>query len=398
MVNIVYKIHGDIPEAGLLFNVSVDSEKLTLPEIQQLFPFEGKFHFRKRLNDSWLDLVDSNENLLTDDMSRPPVNSLEIQALVLSLPQTYVEKSAYDLYYDAVETELSRLGLYEDGRQKRVVVGSIREPKSPKSPLHNYSSADKIKSMKKEISKQLPPVESISLESATGHALNLWNTVKTTASTIHQNVRSQLASKLSDISEENLSLLSDDLSTPFSDINPRHMAYLTDLWNGLSPKQAFQRNSSKWKEAGFQSTDPTVDLRASGVLALRAMTYLCEKYPDRSQRMLQANKTNVSTNYPFAVVGINITLMLADIIGLKDAKYLSIQSSYWELFENRNSFYEMFCICFLYLDNIWTSRKAVRGVFGKLMLEVKSAITSVLDRSPKMISELRSIAAQAGMM
>ena len=57
--------------------------------------------------------------------------------------------------------------------------------------------------------------------------------------------------------------------------------------------------------------------------------------------MLNAQKPNAATNYPFAIVGINITLLLATIISLKDQKYLSAQACYWKFFEHPSAFYEV---------------------------------------------------------
>jgi ELMO/CED-12 family len=45
------------------------------------------------------------------------------------------------------------------------------------------------------------------------------------------------------------------------------------------------------------------------------------KYPLKAQAMLNANKLNTKTNYPFAIVGINITLLLAELLNLRDQRY-----------------------------------------------------------------------------
>jgi hypothetical protein len=121
--------------------------------------------------------------------------------------------------------------------------------------------------------------------------------------------------------------------------------------------------------------------------------------------MLSKNKANVKSNYPFAIVAINITLLLGEQLGLRDHKYvssfrmnkmiisyirddtltlmvtvidiiricsrryLSQPVGYWDLFNDSNSFFELFCICFLHVDNIWTFRNAIRADFAKIIGE-----------------------------
>ena len=126
----------------------------------------------------------------------------------------------------------------------------------------------------------------------------------------------------------------------------------------------FEMDCSRWKTAGFQKTNPTHELKSSGILALKSMLYMAKTYPDKTQQMLEKNSSNVKTNYPFAVVGINMTILLCDILGIRDKRYLIIAFaalvfnvtlshrcrytkeddhtlSYYEIFEDRKSFYEV---------------------------------------------------------
>jgi hypothetical protein len=82
----------------------------------------------------------------------------------------------------------------------------------------------------------------------------------------------------------------------------------------------FEADSPRWKTAGFQKTNPTQDLKGSGVLSLKAMLYMGRQYPDKTQQMLLRNTANVKTNYPFAVVGINMTILLCDILGIREKR------------------------------------------------------------------------------
>ena len=82
----------------------------------------------------------------------------------------------------------------------------------------------------------------------------------------------------------------------------------------------FETDSPRWRTAGFQKSSPTLDLKGSGVLALKAMLYMAKTYPDKTQAMLLKNTANVKTNYPFAVVGINMTILLCDILGIREKR------------------------------------------------------------------------------
>jgi hypothetical protein len=73
-----------------------------------------------------------------------------------------------------------------------------------------------------------------------------------------------------------------------------------------------------WREAGFQKDDPIADLKSSGILALKALVALGEEVPEKTRRMVDENRANVKTNYPLAVVAVNITLLLAELLHLRD--------------------------------------------------------------------------------
>jgi hypothetical protein len=114
--------------------------------------------------------------------------------------------------------------------------------------------------------------------------------------------------------------------------------------------------------------------------------------------MLTRNKANIKANYPFAIVGINITLLLGELLSLRDHKYLSAQSGYWELFEDGNAFFELFCVCFLHIDSVWTNRKATRADFAKIIGETRALVTEALAQNPKSVMDFKYAAADSGMV
>lgn len=301
-------VHGDIDEAGTMcsFHAPVP---LNFFQLNEYFPFAGNFHFRLKtpgasvgltgIDYVWFDILKNDEPLPI-----PPSNDVvEIRALVLDLPNEYTND---DDYADYLEEINQGLGVNPHERPNR----SFAETKKTGRGL--------LQKISQGVSKTKSAAKTINMQSVAKGATSLWNTVKATASHIQQSIAVK-TSMLSDASEENLANLSEDLASVFSE--SRHSNLLKELWRVMFPDRQFERNSLIWREAGWQQQDPVTDLKASGILAVRTMTFMCRTFPERSQDMLTRNKANIKANYPFAIVGINLTLLLADLIGLKDQKY-----------------------------------------------------------------------------
>ena len=79
-------------------------------------------------------------------------------------------------------------------------------------------------------------------------------------------------------------------------------------------------------------------------------------YNQETRTIIDRNSQNISTNYPFAIVAVNICMLLIELLNLRGSKYLSTQAGYWGIFEDKNAFFEMFCVLFFHLDYQWTTR------------------------------------------
>jgi len=76
--------------------------------------------------------------------------------------------------------------------------------------------------------------------------------------------------------------------------------------------------SPRWRQLGFQSSDPRSDLR-TGILALDCLVFMAERYPLATSQMIREAQSN-GIDYPFAVASINVTQHLARYLHLvKDA-------------------------------------------------------------------------------
>jgi hypothetical protein len=359
-VQISYLLHGgDGPEKGTI-STCLAQEPVSVSMIKDLFPFEGLFHFRvKRPLDGldkylWMDLLNETDCIDAID------NLIEIQALILSLPAEE-EEEATGAYLKEIEETLHEIGFAPSSRPSRRVL-------EPETIVVVEESADEPSYATTALN-LAQGFQNIALSSVTKNAASLWSTVKSTATQFGM----QLSTPI-----DNLNKIHTHFVTAFDDSVSRHVIVLQELWHALFPGECpalrppslpdlsvvschvgcpFMRESVKWKEAGWQKADPTLDTKNTGMLALRCMRYLGQTYPEETQRMVSTQRENIKTHYPFAVVGINLTLLLVDILGIKEKRslppslppHLSLRyslpeqatSGYYEMFEDRRAFYEV---------------------------------------------------------
>lgn len=71
--------------------------------------------------------------------------------------------------------------------------------------------------------------------------------------------------------------------------------------------------SEVWKTYGFQNEDPASDFRGGGVFSLQNLLYFAETYPTSFGEF-------ATCEYPFAIAGINVTMMLLNLMRLTHGK------------------------------------------------------------------------------
>lgn len=432
----IYHVHCSILEQdNLTDNLESNCSFLvatpvTLHKIKKLFPYHGKFHFRLKINSNildlqgdldpvtrnidyyWKDLLEDDEileNYLMKSDIRSSYGSYEniinLRALLLSSCDTdssddrIEEKSdensnfysSYDEYFDEIH-KINNKFL----RVERQNIDNEKFIGTQKSILGKLKSG---------ISHNIKKAQGLEIgDVVMTHATSIWNTVKATASHIQSNLTAaNRNSVLTDIAEENLAQLCEELTSVYSDKIPAHGVILSNLWGvlfqgqGQEPLQ-FQRESLKWKEAGFQKPDPIADLKTTGILALKSMIYMGQTYPNKFQIMLANNRENIKSKYPFAIVAVNVTLLLTEVFNIRDQKYLGVQANYWAMFEDVHSFYEVFCACFFHIDNTWVRNGAVRAQFAAIIGEAKAIASQVLLRAPQSSIHFKHIANEIGML
>jgi len=241
----------------------------------------------------------------------------------------------------------------------------------------------------------------LGMKSVAVGATSIWNNLKTIGASIQSGINiiatAAPPSAMSDQTEEVLASLCDDISVAFKTASKEHVDLLRKLWKALfvDSEESFSLASPQWREAGFQKDGPAADLKSSGVLALKCLVHMAATHPTRTQEMLARNKANVKQNYPFAVVAVNVTLLLAELFYLRGNNYLSASTNYWGMFESVESFYEVFSAVFFQLDKLWVDNGCTRPAFGELIGQLKRSVQRALAQGPTTVQEFRAFVEEA---
>jgi len=98
-----------------------------------------------------------------------------------------------------------------------------------------------------------------------------------------------------------------------------HQKVLQRLWkmSFSDDHEGYAPISDKWKMLGFQTNNPSTDFRGAGIFGLSNLIYFGEKYPRRFNKAIgdRANKEFDLSQYPFAISGLNITMLLFELLG-----------------------------------------------------------------------------------
>lgn len=138
--------------------------------------------------------------------------------------------------------------------------------------------------------------------------------------------------------------------------------------------------SNRWSHVGFQGEDPGTDFRGMGMLGLSQLEYLSRR-PGGLARDLLQRSLNEQYSYPLAIVGINITFNLVNL--LKDG---SLKHLYYDtgevLFRNKQRnlnvlslLYDIYVELYLRFDCFWyESRPENILAFRELMEEFVNVV------------------------
>jgi hypothetical protein len=377
---------------------------VTLHKLKDSLPIAGDFHYRHKVAGHkcgfpdieflWIDLEDSdlNTEIISDTAC------MEISALVIDVPECDDEYSYNDYLSDvSVHIPIER----PPAMLKSEKESESNDNEDDGNPLSLRSLGKVINNISKGVEsnpalqKNMLHIKS-GMEKLTATTGKVWKSVLVNVSNLQQRQGSVESYVTSPVANDNLTSLSIKMSTTFKDSLPEHMTLITQLWTVLFPRQNFQRMSFTWKEAGYQGQDPIADLKSTGLLSMYCLVFIGETQTERLQKMVQDNKANTKSNYPLAVVAVNLTMLLIELFHLKENRFLNVAASYWDLFLSDNAFFEVFTILLVHMDNIWRARSAERADFGKIIGEVKAVVKRVLLKGPCSIDDFKNIARDEG--
>ncbi|KAK9684166.1 hypothetical protein RND81_10G190900 [Saponaria officinalis] len=133
---------------------------------------------------------------------------------------------------------------------------------------------------------------------------------------------------------------------------------------------------------GWQGTDPSTDFRGGGYISLENLIYFAEKYPESFQSLLhKVDGQRAEWEYPFAVAGINISFMLAQMLDLQSGKPSSTAGvRFLELLAvEEMAFDNLYCIAFQMMDAQWLAKRASYMEFNEVLKSTRLQLERELE-------------------
>ncbi|PON80647.1 ELMO domain containing protein [Parasponia andersonii] len=178
--------------------------------------------------------------------------------------------------------------------------------------------------------------------------------------------------------EERLRNLRQRLEVPFDGSCLEHQDALMQLWRLAYPtKELPSLKSELWKQMGWQGSDPSTDFRGGGFISLENLIFFAQKYPESFQRLLhKQDGTRAEWEYPFAVAGINISFMLAQMLDLQSGTPTSdVGIHFLELLkEDEMAFDDLFCVAFQMMDAQWLAKRASYMDFNDVLKSTRTQL------------------------
>lgn len=180
---------------------------------------------------------------------------------------------------------------------------------------------------------------------------------------------------------------------------------MQQLWQHafLDPTPPESLLSERWKEIGFQGTNPGTDFRGAGLLGLQQLLYFVMHYPEDFRKVRTA-----AFDYPFAISALNITYFLIFYLQINERKdvaqpdqrlapakyppqrmlksFFRLQSQHPEALD------ELYCAALLFMHHSWlrlnkTQRLSIME-FRQAIRSAEAMVERVLGTQPRSLGEL----------
>uniref|UniRef100_A0A2N9GD60 ELMO domain-containing protein n=1 Tax=Fagus sylvatica TaxID=28930 RepID=A0A2N9GD60_FAGSY len=193
------------------------------------------------------------------------------------------------------------------------------------------------------------------------------------------------------LEEERCKNLRERLEVPFDGSRVEHQDALKQLWRLAYPDRELPSLKSElWKEMGWQGSDPSTDFRGGGFISLENLIFFAQRYPligclclelfeliESFHRLLhKQDGTRAEWEYPFAVAGINISFMLAQMLDLQSGKPTSLAGiRFLELLgEDEMAFDDLYCVAFQMMDAQWLAKRASYMEFNDVLKSTRTQL------------------------
>ncbi|CAH1404034.1 unnamed protein product [Nezara viridula] len=143
--------------------------------------------------------------------------------------------------------------------------------------------------------------------------------------------------------------------TTFDSSNEDHEDKLQRLWQALMPDIPLEtRITKQWQDIGFQGDDPKTDFRGMGMLGLENLLYFAEEYTNAA-RHVHLHSIHPKYGYAFAIVGINLTSMVYNL--LKDGSAKTHIYNACKSLPSIRAFHQLYSCLFYEFDKFWIESK-----------------------------------------
>ena len=140
----------------------------------------------------------------------------------------------------------------------------------------------------------------------------------------------------------------------FDNKNTDHKRLLENLWKNLKPKETFPGvPNERWKELGFQGSDPASDFRSVGIFGLRQLVAFTGT--DSGQRAYEEAQYGPYW-YSFAIVSLNVSNHICMLLKSRQFNRLLYSGDLNEE-EGLTLLDELTCVLFLLFHKDWMDAK-----------------------------------------
>eukprot|EP00891_Asterochloris_glomerata_P005132 jgi/Astpho2/5132/gw1.00073.40.1_t len=157
-------------------------------------------------------------------------------------------------------------------------------------------------------------------------------------------------------------------AVPYDAEDPEHKALLRELWEAAFPGEEFAVPSRRWKDMGWQGTDPATDFRGGGLMALQNLVYMAHRKPQLFDTLLHKKQGERAADtpfelggrggeYPCGAAGVNFTHMLIEMLQLRNTEQWPTSAEgigFAPMLEEAAPvFDELYCAVFAQFDDMW---------------------------------------------